>query len=301
MAPQPASAAPALTDLPQLLDALPTLPVVALRLGDVLHSRRASVRDVAELICSDPSLSAKLLRLVNSAYFAIPGGVSDVARAIPFVGFNTIYQLVVSVSVLDTLKTPSGAFDPRPLWVHSIAVASTARVLAEDLRQADPGAMFTAGLLHDMGKIALAKVAPVAFLTAVREQAEHGVSSTVAEERAGLPCHDKVGASLARRWRLPVSLCVPIEAHHSVLDPASRSRLGAAARTGAEIIAVSNQIAREAVSSAGGLGDPPDVDDPRVRELLQTLGLGEQAIASLHRRVALQLERSRAFLALLEG
>ena len=157
---QPASRAAAEDDpsrLARMLESLPTLPIVALRLGELIHSRRSSVQQVAEVLRADPSLSAKLLRLVNSAYFGIPGGVTDVARAIPFVGFNTIYQLVLSVSVLDTLKTPSGLdFDPRALWLHSLAVASTARVLGEDLHHADPGSLFTAGLLHDMGKIALA-------------------------------------------------------------------------------------------------------------------------------------------------
>ena len=122
--------APATVSVEQLgalLDSLPTLPLVALRLTEAMNSRRTSVQHVAELIGSDPSLAAKLLRLVNSAYFAIPGGVTDVSRAIPFVGFNTIYQLVLTVSVLETLALPDGAtFDPRSLWLHSLAVGATA-------------------------------------------------------------------------------------------------------------------------------------------------------------------------------
>ncbi len=296
--------APALdhqTRLTQHLDSLPTLPVVALRLGEVLHSRRSSIRDVAELLGSDPSLSAKLLRLVNSAYFGIPGGVTDIAKAIPFVGFNTIYQLVLSVSVLDTLKTPKGAaFDPRPLWLHSLAVAATARVLAEDVRHPDPGAMFTAGLLHDMGTIALAKVSPDAFLMAVNFQRDEGITSTQAEQRAGLPTHDRVGADLARRWKLPASLTVPIEAHHAVLDPAFRDRITSAFRVSAEIIAVSDLTASAAVASAG-VAECERPEDPRTRQLLDALGLSNQSMDGLHRRVMAQLERSRPFLDLLDG
>ena len=137
LAPRP-HAAPAneLGRLTALLDGLPTLPIVSIRLGEVLHARRSTVDQVAELIGADPSLSAKLLRLVNSSYFGIPGGVTTIAQAIPFVGFNTIYQLALSVSVLETLHTPSGGvYDPRPLWLHSLAVAAAARVVAEDLRQ----------------------------------------------------------------------------------------------------------------------------------------------------------------------
>ena len=83
--------------LAKALDSLPTLPVVAIQIGEVVHSKNASVQQVAEILRSDPSTSAKLLRLVNSPYFGIPGGVSDVSRAIPFVGFNTLYQLVLGL------------------------------------------------------------------------------------------------------------------------------------------------------------------------------------------------------------
>jgi HD-like signal output (HDOD) protein len=287
-----------LTKLTRLLDNLPTLPVVALRLGEVLHSRRSSVNQVAELLASDPALSAKLLRLVNSAYFGIPGGVTDIAKAIPFVGFNTIYQLVLSVSVLDTLKSPGGGvFDPRPLWMHSLAVGSAARVIAQEVRHADPGCMFTAGLLHDMGKIALATVAPVAFLSARIMQHEENISSVEAETRAGLPTHDRVGADLAKRWRLPANLSVPIEAHHTVLDPASRDRLTQTYRIGAEIIAASNLLAQNALDAITGTERAPE--DPRATQLLNSLGLGSSDRNALHRRVALQLERSRPFLDLL--
>src|ERR1041385_7525933 len=88
----------------EVIDSLPTLPIVALQIGEVIHGKNVSVDQVAKVLHTDPATSAKLLRLVNSSYFGIPGGVSDVARAIPFIGFNTLYQLVLSIGVLDTLK-----------------------------------------------------------------------------------------------------------------------------------------------------------------------------------------------------
>src|SRR5262245_48659826 len=111
---------PAETTRLRALDSLPTLPVVALRLGEVVHSKNASVQHVVEVLRSDPATSAKLLRLVNSPYFGIPGGVTDVARAIPFIGFNTLYQLVLSITVLDTLRVGGSALDARALWTHSL-------------------------------------------------------------------------------------------------------------------------------------------------------------------------------------
>ena len=288
------------TRLTRLLESLPTLPIVALRLGELIHARRSSVQQVAEVLRADPSLSAKLLRLVNSAYFGIPGGVTDVARAIPFVGFNTIYQLVLSVSVLETLKTPGGVhFDPRVLWVHSLAVASTARVIGEEIRHSDPGSLFTAGLLHDMGKIALAKVSPDAFMQAGALVRDEGLTSIEAERRVGLPNHDRVGSDLARRWRLPVALSVPIEAHHAVTQPELRERMVGPHRTAAEVIAVSDMIAQDIAVTAGVEGSRRPLD-PVAVTLLDALGLGAADLDALYSRVMAQLERSRPFLSLLD-
>jgi putative nucleotidyltransferase with HDIG domain len=289
------------TRLSRVLDSLPTLPMVALRLGELIHARRSSVQQVAEVLRSDPSLSAKLLRLVNSAYFGIPGGVTDVARAIPFVGFNTIYQLVLSVSVLETLKTPGGRqFDPRALWLHSLAVASAARVIGEEIRHADPGSLFTAGLLHDMGKIALAKVTPDAFINATALAREEGISSVEAERRVGLPGHDRVGSDLARRWRLPAALAVPIEAHHAVVRPELRERLVGPHRTAAEVIAVADLISQD-VSATAGVGEGRRPLDPATAALLDALGIGTTDLEALYSKVMAQLERSRPFLQLIEG
>jgi HD-like signal output (HDOD) protein len=286
--------------LAPLLESLPTLPVVALRLGELIHSRRTSVQQVAEVLRADPSLSAKLLRLVNSAYFGIPGGVTDVARAIPFVGFNTIYQLVLSVSVLDTLRTPAGArFDPRGLWLHSLAVGAAARVIGEELRHPDAGSLFTAGLLHDMGKIALAKVAPDAFVASVELIRTEGVTSVEAERRMGLPGHDRVGSDLARRWRLPAALSVPIEGHHAVFRPELRERMVGPHRVAAEVIAVADLVASNVATTTGV--DGACAPDPAAAALLDTLGIGVADLSSLYSRVMAQLERSRPFLSLLDG
>ena len=198
------------------LDSLPTLPVVALQIGEVVHSKTASVQQVADLLRSDPATSAKLLRLVNSPYFGIPGGVSDVARAI---------------SVLDTLRIGAGGHDPRALWTHSLTTATAARELAEEIRFSDPGGCFTAGLLHDMGEIALAKLAPDKVAAAFETMRTEGVGIGVAERLNGLAPHDRVGSRLARRWKFPASLATPIELHHAIHRIEVRERMSAHLRT----------------------------------------------------------------------
>ncbi len=291
---------PSLDQIGKLLDALPTLPVVALRLSELMHSRRSSVQEVAALLTVDPSLTAKLLRLVNSAYFGIPGGVTDIARAIPFVGFNTIYQLVLTVSVLETLNVPGvGTFDPRELWLHSLAVGATARVIGEEIRYPDPGSLFTAGLLHDMGKIAQAKLMPERLIEVQALMQRDGLTSSAAETKVGLLGHDRIGNELAKRWRLPSALAVPIECHHAVVRPEVRDRLSTIHRTATEVVAVADLIARDIVTNVDSTLGPPPEDAPALA-LLEALGVGPAARRQLYGKAAAQLERSRPFLQVLD-
>ncbi len=279
------------------LEALPTLPVVALQIGEVIHSRNASVQQVADVLRGDPATSAKLLRLVNSPYFGIPGGVSDVARAIPFVGFNTLYQLVLTISVLDTLDA-GGGFDPRELWLHSLTVATAARELAQDVRFADPGACFTAGLLHDMGRIALARLAPAQLSAAYASMKKDGLSIHEAEKLHQLAPHDGLGSKLAKQWKFPATLAVPIEQHHSVHRPEVRDRLPPNLRTISEIVSVADAVAKQA-TDAFATTTPDDEAAAGLDAILERNGYGAGRAEQMIDRTKKELERSKVFLSLL--
>jgi putative nucleotidyltransferase with HDIG domain len=279
------------------IDGLPTLPIVALRIGEVIHSKSVSVKQIAELLETDPSTSAKLLRLVNSPYFGIPGGVSDVARAIPFVGFNTLYQLVLGVSVLEALDVPGGA---RSLWLHSLTVATAARELALELKCPDVGACFTAGLLHDMGKIALAKVVPEKLAAASAAVHDEGITLQEAERRFELAPHDRVGARLAKQWRFPAKLATPIEQHHGIHKPGVRDRLAPNLRTITEIVTAADYVAHSAADTFGDSHGAAE-SDPETAELLARNGYSSDKIQQLCSRTLLQLERSKVFLSVLDG
>jgi len=281
-------------------DGLPTLPVVALRIGEVVHSKNASVVQVAEILRGDPATSAKLLRLVNSPYFGIPGGVADVARAIPFIGFTTLYQLVLSISVLETLRTGDAGLDLRALWTHSLTVATAAREIAQEIRFADPGAAFTAGLLHDMGKIALAKLEPDKLAAAFATMRDRGVSLADAELLHGLTPHDKIGSRLARLWKFPASLATPIEHHHAIHRIEVRDRLVPHLRTLTEIVAAADHLSR-ACQTTFTANELVEDGEPNVAELFERTGLTLAQRDALCDRTRTQLERSKVFLALLSG
>jgi len=281
------------------LDSLPTLPIVALQIGEVIHSKNVSVQQVAEILRTDPATSAKLLRLVNSPYFGIPGGVTDVARAIPFVGFNTLYQLVLTISVLETLTSKHAAFDPKSLWLHSLTVATAARELAQDLRLADPGACFTAGLLHDMGKIALAKIEPEKLAAVFDAMKTDGISIAEAEKRFELAPHDRVGSRLARHWRFPATLAIPIEQHHAIHRIDIRERLAPNLRSITEIVCAADFISQRCAKTFGADMCGED-GEPEADELFDRNGFTDTQITALCDKTRKELERSRVFLQLLE-
>lgn len=284
--------------LAKAMDSLPTLPIVALRIGEVIHSNNVSVQQVAEIMRTDPATSAKLLRLVNSPYFGIPGGVSDVARAIPFVGFNTLYQLVLSIGVLDALDTKNAPFDPRMLWMHSLTVATAARELATEIKFSDAGACFTAGLLHDMGKIALAKIEPDKLNKVFASMRDEGLTMQEAETKHDLPSHDKIGSRLARQWRFPATLATPIEQHHAIHKPEIRDRLAPNLRSITEIVCAADFVSQRCVTSFVGdcLGEDGET---HAGSILDRNGFSEAQIQGLCDRTRTQLERSKVFLSLL--
>ena len=282
------------------IDSLPTLPIVALRIGEVVHGKNVTVQQVADILRTDPSTSAKLLRLVNSPYFGIPGGVSDVSRAIPFIGFNTLYQLVLSISVLDALGSKTSAFDIKSLWIHSLSVATAARELATEVRFSDAGGCFTAGLLHDMGKIALAKLDGERLARAYATAKESGISLEAAEQAVGLIPHDKIGSKLAKAWKFPATLATPIEHHHHIHRPEVRERMGPNLRSITEIVAAADHVSHACAAAFGADRDPEVTDIAEANALFERNGLTQQQLVSLQDRIKTALEKSKVFLSLLD-
>jgi putative nucleotidyltransferase with HDIG domain len=283
------------------LEALPTLPIVAVKIGEVIHSKDASVQQIAEVLRTDPATSAKLLRLVNSPYFGIPGGITDIARAIPFVGFNTLYQLVLSITVAETFGLQGAPIDLRPVWVHSLSVASAAREVAAEITFPDAGSCFTAGLLHDIGKIALPWVSPEKLAKAQAAVAAEGISMRAAEQRLGILPHEVIGSRLAKQWRFPLTLASAIEYHHTIHRPEVRSRVAAHLRPMAEIVGIAHSLATRCESTFGACtSDEHEADDPsHMQELCEIHGLSNAQLGAICDRTRSQLERSKMFLSLL--
>lgn len=201
-----------------LIKDLPTLPVIALEINRMLANDRTSVDLLSQLIEKDQAIVSKLLKLVNSSFFGVRSKVTTVQEAVVRLGFNSVRNVVVSVSVFESLVLDNAEdidFNIEDFWAHSVAVAMTSRYLSEQSGIQDPDDCFVAGLLHDIGLIIIARFFPDILAKILRQVKEQNVSIYDAEKEIIPIRHNKIGELIARRWQLPPSMCDTLKYHHT--------------------------------------------------------------------------------------
>ena len=208
--PTPSRPAKRPTTLSELVDHtsdLPAMPTVALATHKESGRPGATAASVADLVASDPALTARVLRLANSAYYGNARQVAAVSDAIMLLGMKSVRNLCLLAGTYPWLKggLPAYGLGPGALMTHSLATAVAAKAMAEHAR-IDADAAFTAGLLHDLGKVALSMWAT---------RADDVVRSPEDERRTMGFDHGAVGGELARRWNLPFPLVGAIACHHT--------------------------------------------------------------------------------------
>lgn len=209
-----------LRDEPQLVSP----PEVYLRISEVLRDPKSTLDDAAEAIRHDPSLAIKLLRLVNSPFYArtmravhgrFPAKVDSLSRAVMVVGGRQLSTLALGVSVLPLFQDiPQDWVNMRLFWEHSLACASLAQALAAATGQANPETAFVAGLMHDIGRVILFKQA-ARHMAVVMRRAMAEQQPLVAVEQAVLGFnHADLGGILLAKWQFPTHLEHMVRDHH---------------------------------------------------------------------------------------
>lgn len=196
--------------------ALPRLPMTTLRLMEVLSDPDSSVRDVVEVIRFDPAVTTELLKLCNSASAGLSRKIESVTDAARLLGTNRVFQLVMAAHTRTMLGgsqegygMPAGA-----LWKHSVGVALAAERLAAACSRDRANEVFTAGLLHDIGKILLNSAVAEDYARIVAQVQRDRVSFCEAERTILGFTHAEIGARVGERWALPDSIVRAIRYHH---------------------------------------------------------------------------------------
>lgn len=212
------------------LERLPAQPTIAMRVLWIAEDPGSSATDLADAIAADPSLTARVLKLANSAYYGLSGRVANTGFAVTVIGFPTLRAMAAATA--SGLFGPGTRVAPEGFWEHGLAVATAASTLADrvGLRAADA---FSLGLLHDLGSALLFRSDPERFdqvvATAKRERRP---LSEVEREAFGIS-HDIVAARVFSAWRFPEEFVQAVLAHHEPLEQTSSSwtRLLAAAES----------------------------------------------------------------------
>jgi len=190
---------------------LPTLPGVIAKLGSMAENNAISVHEMARVVSSDQVLSAKVLRLVNSAFYGFSGRVSTVSNALILLGVNVVKSLAISSSIFEIMeKNVVG------LWEHSMGVAVAANVMAKRLKLPEPEETSTAALLHDIGKVIIKIKLQEDFDHLTTLISNKGLMMIEAERELLETDHAEIGEWLAQTWLLPEKLIEPIACHHNV-------------------------------------------------------------------------------------
>ncbi len=207
--------------LVQGVGGLVTLPNVFLRINQLVEDPNSNTADIARAVSQDPSFTVRLLRVANSSFYGFSSTIDTAAKAVAVIGTSQIRNLALSMSVARTFAgLPNNLVSMDNFWRHSLYCALTARILARQARKCDPEALFTAGLLHDIGELIIFNRLPdkaKEALLLVLDQVDDLPVYQAERQVIGFD-HAQVGGELARQWNLPPLLEECIAYHHSVAE-----------------------------------------------------------------------------------
>jgi putative nucleotidyltransferase with HDIG domain len=196
------------------IQSLPTLPTIATKLIHLLDSESVSMQALAKVMVLDPALTSRILKIVNSAYYGVRNQIDTIDLALVLLGMNEVRNVLLSVSLIRTFQVQDSGFKIRDFWEHSIAVAHFAKTIAHDLRLPTHGEEFTAGLLHDIGKLIIAQYFPEDAVEIKDVIEADEISNFEAEEKVLGLSHMDIGAWLAEKWKIPEHIANTIRYHH---------------------------------------------------------------------------------------
>lgn len=269
---------------------LPTPPVVFTQISKVMNDPSTSVKKIAAIMSEDPAMSAKVLRLSNSAYFGVRNEITHISQAVLVLGLDAIKALVLSSAVFDMFKDKNidAEYQDR-FWRHSLATAIAARLLSKHGKLAlscESEIAFSAGLLHDIGKLIICCFMPEDH-RAIRALAkEKGCSDLEAEKETIGYSHTLVGTMLAESWKLPLLIRTAIADHHSPGSPDSPGSQYSALVHVANYLSVKTFDPDVLKSGAGSILQP---------EVLDQLELSEEDLETLSAELLESYSRSTTF------
>ena len=199
-----------------LLKSFPSMPGAAVKLLLLMDDPDINVAQIEAILGQDPGLMANILKLANSAYFGMPAKVGSIKQAVLILGLKRLVQIVIASCVSAIMDKPVLGYDlpPGALWYHSIGVSVAAEGLMKELKINAAEEIFTAALLHDVGKLVVGGLIDNDFKK-MKKSLSQGMSFEEAEIVALGTNHAEVGAQILQQWSLPPVIVNAVRWHHS--------------------------------------------------------------------------------------
>jgi putative nucleotidyltransferase with HDIG domain len=200
------------------IDNLVSLPSVGARVNKMVEDPSATAADIGKVISQDPALTARLLRVANSAFYGLSSQVNTVSRAVAVIGSKRVRDLVLATSTISAFEgIPNKLVSMENFWRHSLYCGTAAQILAEQRRIHDPETMFIAGLLHDIGQLVIFRKLPKEAKQVLMLSLEgpDDLELHKAEQQVLGFDHAQLGGALLRQWHFPESLIECAEFHHA--------------------------------------------------------------------------------------
>jgi len=257
----------------QEISHIATLPEVTLKIIDLVEDPSSTAQDLHKVIANDPALCSRILKVVNSAFYGLPGQIGSINRAIVLLGLNAVKNIAIATSLGKLFRGGElcPQFNARDLWINSMAVAAASKMVAESAGIGLSDEAFLAGLLHDIGIMVEMQANRQGLIEVFDEVAETGGCFLEAEGRILGADHQAFGQALCERWRFPKSFSYVTGYHHNPLSLASGTR------TLACVVHIGDLLAAQA-----GLGFVMDVEQREVdHSILDELRLTADKLSEL--------------------
>jgi putative nucleotidyltransferase with HDIG domain len=259
-----------IVELVQGVGDLVTLPDIFIRINQLVENPNSSTSDIAQTVSQDPAFTVRLLRVANSSFYGFSSTIDTVSKAVSIIGTSQIRNLALSTSVANTFSgLPNQLVSMENFWRHSLYCGLVARKLAKLAGKCDAEAVFTAGLLHDIGELVIFNRLPEQAketLLLVLDGADELPVYKAEQQTMGID-HAQVGGELARQWNLPPMLEECIAFHHDIRAARRYPREAA-------LVHIANILAQMAEVDTIALADVTPVDP----EAWKITGLKEEVV-----------------------
>ena len=197
------------------IDSLPSLPTIVSQVLRVTGDPESSANDLMRAILPDQSMCATILKIANSAFFGLPRQVSTLEKAVMVLGFNEVKNIVLGKAIFNSFKELSANNQTtiEKFWQHSFTCGLAAKILAERIKLS-PSELFIAGLIHDIGKLAMLITFPTIYSHLLEVEEENWTENCAREQELFFISHDEVAHTMLQRWLFPPELTKAVGYHH---------------------------------------------------------------------------------------